>query len=1592
MTEPLLMPKDSKAPPLAQARAWFYFSRLLHVPRGVLWGLVFWLGLVGIVNVGFIFWNPAPALLNLVNPLLQQKHGSTLDLEHLRVSLLPWGTLVVTSPELRLKQAHPAKRWEASLKEISVPLHLWRLPFGGNTALIGTLQLPQSTLHFQGKAGLDAFSQMLKSFTPDPQKPPSAFSEYIHVHLGKLQVKASNITGIPSLRPMSYDLILNNTAVHWHRTPKELRLNVGDLRLYESLDKRPMASLSMTFKASLIPFIKAFKAGATNPNLKSLWHAFHEEGQFEGRLSLGEHHPFELGTLQEQASQTFANGRPQLELAWHGKPIFNETALRLKASFLKEPQMKAVLIGQWPQTSPKQSGMSLEVTSLQIQHPQGDFAFKGMLSPQWQASTPLKNAWQKVGWQGKGRLNVYAQAGKTGLNSLLSQLGYAWEKGHLQGDLTLKGQGANAQASFMTLNTAVPLDVRFLKPIQMGNVAFPKNTHVTQFTLKSMLTPQTIQVPEASTRLAVNPKAKPVLLKAQGVFHLKNKTLTIAADSPLLTAEHLSAFLRQNPHLIPEPYLGLLSASAWQGGTQHPVYTQDTGKKTLSLHTQVEALFPHPRLGKALPLRLNTPVSLENSPQDQVLRVGNPVKKQLAQIQVAQSTPIQGAYLIHIPKQQQSVQLHMPTQPLTSLMAWANALGTGLPQQAFSSVSPQDTIGVSSLNLEVQQSALKRLNLQKALLRVKEVGQINASADCQRQCDWQSMGDLNLPKALDRSVLKFEDLSLLQGNIHWDLKGTSLLENFKTQALLGNATLEDLTLRYKTHSQLLKTKKINMRAMGLEWQLQSSPLEWGPLLLTLEGEGNQGIAKGNASHFEAHLNTVDLADALASIEEEDRSERPYSFLKKEKTLLWKKWWQGLNIKLPERVNPTGNINVDVLVDNNKPHAKVKLEQAGGFFPSMAPSPFSQVSGVFEYGENNQVTLSKEGLKGYYGLSPWDASELAMTATPQGASMNGRFILNLHPRELNQLMAKSQNKQMTRYNLNTHATVDAQLQLPKWNLTHPNSEGVVRLQLDVEPIESTEKISQNSTEVSFKGLPAPLMKSHFLLEMKQGDWELTDGQVYPLGLQEPIFIRASLDSPNALTHLFSSTARIWTPTPLQIKNVVYNQQHPYSQGTLDCDVAWTKANGSPHGNIAFTNLISPLLDVKNFDASVHLAENETRVHIENFETTQGSHLSWQAQMDLPQPLPFQFKESHMHSTYWDFEDLTKTLIKQVAFWSDPFKNSEAPVSHWIPQHRMTYPFELRNSLLTWDMGVFQNIAVEQGQGLINVYQNGLVQLEDTRFKIVDGDLLMALTMDPFNNNAVTLKLQAKNVPANPVFYGLTGVQQLVIGKLNGGFELGTSGSTNDDFLRNASGKAYVEISEGRMPELVTVGNILSKVSIVRGGLLNLDLSDLGSFLKRVDKNSPEISETYKTYFHIVDGLFLTNSLHTFGKRMNLNVKGSMNLLSQQSNMMIRADIASNTKSMNPLQFNLKKVLRYMPVIGRLPNKDYGFIDFIPVLGYIPAFGFYSQDTNMFYVRVHGKLDNPKDFELPQWINGEHDFNQWTYRLETPPRISTPHSIK
>jgi hypothetical protein len=517
-------------------------------------------------------------------------------------------------------------------------------------------------------------------------------------------------------------------------------------------------------------------------------------------------------------------------------------------------------------------------------------------------------------------------------------------------------------------------------------------------------------------------------------------------------------------------------------------------------------------------------------------------------------------------------------------------------------------------------------------------------------------------------------------------------------------------------------------------------------------------------------------------------------------------------------------------------------------------------------------------------------------------------------------------------------------------------------------------------------PTPeLVMLQALLNMKGGSWRLTQGELYPLGSRQPIYVSASLDAPEEATHLYSSKGRIWTPEPLELKHLHYQQEYPYESGQFQTDVQWQKADGAPTGFIRFWDIVSPSLEINSLGGDVLLSETRAKVNVERFETSRGSNFSWKAQMPLPQPLPFQFKESRIYSPYWDLNDLTSSLTKQLAFWKAPLRESHQVGAQWRPETRISLPLELRNSLVEWDLGVFQNIAVERGEGLLNFYQNGLIQLDDTRFHIVDGKLQMALSMDPFNNNSLSLKLKADNVPANPVFYGLTGVQQLVLGKLSGNFELSTSGQTNEEFLTNASGQARVHIAEGRVPELVAVENILSKVSILRGGLLNLDIGDVTSFLKRQSKKkNSQVIETYDATLFFVNGLMLTKDLRSDGPRMDLNVKGSMRLLDGYSNMAIRADIDTNDgDSLKPWKLSLRKIIQRIPLVGKLPGREYGLLDYVPVLGYIPAFGFDSGDTVKYYVRVNGQLDDPKDFELPQWVKGQQTFDNWEYTLPSNP---------
>ncbi len=1240
---------------------WFWHTLTRRIPRGLLWGAMLWLGLVGAINLLFHFWNPMPRLLPQLNQIMQEKHASRLEIPQATMSILPWGTLQIQVAEVNWTDAEKKRLWFIQAQGLKLPIHLWRFPFGGASALLGTIRANEIKVDLKGKIGIQELQSVLRTFKSE--KTPSPFTEYIKVHVNDARVVLHPRDRIPSLLPHQYTLRFNQLHTFWHRSPKFLNLKMNPFYVMNDTQRQMVASGRLQVNSSLASWMSL--ASNQPPTANDLWNALHQTGGVHLQLNI----PRGESLLEGQRGGALKRTQPQLDFQWFGTKVFLSPLLKVH---LSSPLFKDTALhveGNWQTStststsnSGKASGESaLGIKTFKLTHPHTDLQLSGTFTPQWHADTPLQDFWHHLAWGAKGTLNAHPFSAKSALGQLIASEGVAWEKGQVQAKIKLQGKGNHNIDSHIKVSTPQPLSLRFTRNVQMGTVAFPQNTALTNFKLAGRITPESATWEKTSTHLQINPKAQAVTLETQGNLYFPDKSLKIQASSPILNSEQLSAFLKLNPHLVPHPYWDVLTQTTWQGGIREPIYHQDTQTQSFDVKGKVDAQFPHPQAGKALPLSLQGSVLVQGKANAVHVVVGNSPSAQEARIQVANAPALQGYYELQDDKALQQLALHLPKQAIVPLLTWSNALGTRLPEN----LAATDALGVNRLAMRLQGTRIQNLILEKGLLDLGRMAQAQFSADCQAHCKWHTQGKMLIPEMMKRFQAKLPDVKALTGQALWDLKGLYQFGEKTPRQVNGFANIKQLAIQYKQHPQKIKVPQLEGLARGNLWELKPTPLLWGPLKASIQGQGSVGIASGKTSNLEFTLQELNLQEVLSSPDDAEHYIEKNKGAKLVKGEAWQTWWKGLGVNLPDRVNPTGTLKAQIKLVNGTPMARLNVSEVGGFFPSLAKEPIAHINGTFDYESGNRFALSQDGLKGDYGLSAWDASQLAMHATPQGVDLEGRFLLDLHPRELNRLMATTSGKQMTHYNISSHAEMNAKLHLPAWDLTHPQSEGFAQIKLNMQPI------------VTNGERPYSLLESQSLFTMKHGNWELEKGAFYPLGIKEPLYVKASLDAPKAFTHLFSSQARIWTEKPLDLKNVVYHQQSPYTNGQLETDMAWTSENGSPLGFIALRAIESPLLEVKKLQGRIDLEADKAQIHIQDFETAKGSALQWKAQLDLPQALPFQVKESHVHSSYWDLNDLSETLLKQVSFWDAPFQNSEAKVSAWKPHYRRTYPFELRN---------------------------------------------------------------------------------------------------------------------------------------------------------------------------------------------------------------------------------------------------------------------------------------------------------------------------
>lgn len=297
-----------------------------------------------------------------------------------------------------------------------------------------------------------------------------------------------------------------------------------------------------------------------------------------------------------------------------------------------------------------------------------------------------------------------------------------------------------------------------------------------------------------------------------------------------------------------------------------------------------------------------------------------------------------------------------------------------------------------------------------------------------------------------------------------------------------------------------------------------------------------------------------------------------------------------------------------------------------------------------------------------------------------------------------------------------------------------------------------------------------------------------------------------------------------------------------------------------------------------------------------------------------------------------------------------------------------PIQFRDADMHFDEMIFQNIITNNLDSKFSLFANSYFEMNDTRLEAAGGTATGYFSMNPNDNNFMTLELNASQVKANALTKALLNVTNQIFGDLSGTVRFTSFGATPEDLQANANGTVSVKVTDGRLPAIAKVETLLAAANIFRGGILGLNLNNLFRTLNFGDTN----------YFAELSGDMLINnqSLYTDnlvsdGVNLDLFIQGGLRMDTGAANMLVNGRMSQDVSGMFGAlgKFSVGSILRYIPGLGNLGGGRTGLIGRIPVVGYTPGFGGPAGDVNRFQVRLVGRLDEPGAIQDFHWVRSQ-----------------------
>lgn len=659
--------------------------------------------------------------------------------------------------------------------------------------------------------------------------------------------------------------------------------------------------------------------------------------------------------------------------------------------------------------------------------------------------------------------------------------------------------------------------------------------------------------------------------------------------------------------------------------------------------------------------------------------------------------------------------------------------------------------------------------------------------------------------------------------------------------------------------------------------------------------------------------------------------------------------QWVPVTLPVLFNTAGDFQLDALLTPKNNHATLRFYNAGASVKEL-PYPVYNLNGTLALGQGKsglqasadnlslryanspmKLNFDIDGLKDMYieatgTLSPLVLNKLLLNAKSTLVAYAAvPFEVNLSG-SLGQLAGTGLGNNLHLFvNFNVASLFDKPtLERPEQpgdaSLNQANLSSVMHLMGDTLKIEQTRfKVDENSS-----------------LSL--------EGQIF--NLFRPNHREALL---TVLTEPVLDLAALARNLNLEISNGL--------DGKLGLDLKFNSLGNqlSVNGTATFDHVKSSTLEVSDLHGKITFDQLKAFLDIAHFQIP-GVDVGFTARIaDLAQyPLPVEDLDvtgsQFIVSLYTEW--MNRIIIGKLrqGFWEQFFPNTGRVG---------TLPFEVKNGTLQLAEGIINNLIVTHYSSDVRVYPNTYFELGNIQADSAGGHATGYFAMNPRLNNFMSVHLDIDKMKANAVSRILLNVSNEIFGDLSGVIDYTTEGMTPEEMFANANGSASLKVSDGRLPSIAKIQNLLVAANTISGGLANLNLN---SFLRLADPFRTEYFAELSGTFKIVQGIISTQDMVSDGKNLDLWIAGDIQMANAMADLKIRGRMDREIGGiLGPLgDLSVSRFLGIIPPLRVL-------ISHIPGLGFVPGFGGPRADKGVaFEVRMDGPVLDPGSIQGFKWI--------------------------